>query len=252
MSRKLGKLPARPDAVSFKFGAIFNAEALPTPPAHFGRYNLPVAWQVFGNDKFSDCVFAGAAHEVMIWRNEVGESVAFTDQAVLYDYGAVTGFDPDKPETDQGTDMTEAASYRRKTGIVDAIGQRHKVDAYIGLRPRDLEQLAQATFLFKAVGVGVMMPASADKQFEDQVPWSVVDGDEIVGGHYIPCVGINGAGNFLFLTWGRLHAATPEWVKKYMDEGIAYVSLEELNAKGLSREGYNADLLRKYLAALAA
>ena len=251
MIRKLGKLAARPGAVSFKYGAIFNAAKLPTPPLRFGHFSAIAEWGQFANDRYSDCVLAGAAHETMVWLSEAGESAAFTDQCVLADYSTLTGFDPANPSSDQGTDMTAAASYRRKTGILDASGARHKVDAYVALRPGDIVELAQATFLFSAVGLGLEMPSSAEDQFDNGKPWSVVPGDTIEGGHYVPVIGRNSAGNFLVITWGRLHAATPEFVTKYMDEGIAYLSLEYLK-NNLSPEGVALDELQRQLQQLAA
>ena len=86
---KLGKKPARPGAVKFKL---------------------------------ANCVWAGAAHETMLWNKEAARTITFNDQSVLKDYSAVTGFNPNDPNTDQGTDMQVAASYRRKTGVHDAAG----------------------------------------------------------------------------------------------------------------------------------
>ena len=251
MLRKLGKLPARPDAVRFKFGAFFNAAALPTPPLRFGHFGAITEWGAFANDRYSDCVFAGAAHEAMIWLSEAGESAAFNDQCVLADYAAVTGFNPADPSSDQGTDMQAAADYRRKVGIVDASGRRHKVDAYVALNAGDVDQLALAAYLFGAVGIGIQLPSSAEGQFDQQVPWSVVPGDRIAGGHYVPVIGRNKLGNFLVITWGRLHAATPDFIAQYMDEGICYLSLESLK-NNLSPEGFNATQLQQDLAAIAA
>jgi len=249
--RKLGKLPARSEAIKFKFGAYLNAPALPVPPARFGHYNMPVEWGMLGNDNYSDCVFAGAAHETMIWLNEAGESAVFTETAALADYSDVTGFNMNDPASDSGTDMGDAATYRRKEGIRDANGIRHKIDAYVAITHGDLDQLALATYLFGVTGVGIRMPASADDQFERQVPWSIVPNSPVIGGHYVPCVGRNRLGNYLFITWGRLHAATPEFVKEYMDEGLAYLSLESLK-NNLSPEGVNLAQLKSDLAALAA
>jgi hypothetical protein len=62
-------------------------------------------------------------------------------------------------------------------------------------------------------------------------------------GHYIPCIGRNSLGFFLFVTWGRLQAATPAWVQTYMDEGLVYISRERLNGQGLSPQGFNAAAL---------
>ena len=250
--RKYGKLPAREGAVSFKFGMFFNAQALPTPPLRFGHYNLPIAWGDLANNAHSCCVFSGAGHEHMVWCNEAGVSTIFTDQDVLSDYAAVTGYDPNDPSTDQGTDMQAAASYRLKTGIVDANGHRHKINAYTALNPGDVDQLMQATYITGACGVGIRVPKSADDQFDDQQPWDVGGDDTIVGGHYIPVIGRNKLGNILCVTWGRLHAMTPKFYETFCDEAVCYISFEALNAKGLTPEGFNATQLQQDLAAIAA
>ena len=135
---RLGKAPAQPRADTFKFSTFFNPEALPVPPLRYGHERIGAEWGLFANDQYGDCVFAGAAHEHMIYGHEGSNAPpAFTDANVLSDYAAVTGFVPTDPNSDQGTDMTAAASYRRKTGIVDAAGRRHTIDAYVALRPGD-------------------------------------------------------------------------------------------------------------------
>jgi hypothetical protein len=131
---KLGKKPARPGAVKFKLANYLEKLKLPTPPKVFGHEGLIGAnWEMLGNDQYGDCVWAGAAHETMLWNKEAARTVTFNNQSVLKDYSAVTGFNPNDPNTDQGTDMQVAASYRRKTGVRDAAGKRHKVIAYLAL-----------------------------------------------------------------------------------------------------------------------
>lgn len=246
---KFGKTPAS-GTVTLKFADVFDA-ALPVPPAVFGHETgiQDGSWQMLANDQWGDCVFAGAAHEHMLWTVEGGAHQAlFTSADVLSDYSALTGFDPTKPATDRGTDMAVAAAYRQKTGIRDNTGARHLIDAYAALKVGDLTELALATWLFGATGVGFNCPQSMQDQFNNNRPWDVVVGDSVEGGHYIPCVGRNSAGNFIFVTWGRLQAATPAWVTKYMDEGLAYISLEILSSTTkLSPENYNLDALTEYL-----
>lgn len=251
MTLKFGKLPARPDAVMLKFASVFNATSLPTPPASFGHANLMAdgVWHMLDNDQCGDCVFAGAAHEHMLWTMEGGiPRSRFTSLDVLSDYAAVTGFDSTKPATDQGTDMQVAAAYRQTTGIRDAIGNRHKIDAYAALKVGDLEQIALAAWLFGAVGIGVNCPSSMQQQFMDCKPWTVIANDQIVGGHYVALVGRNDNGNFLVITWGRVQEVTPNWLSTYMDEGVCYFDLEVINANSnISPEGYNASALSGYL-----
>lgn len=226
---KLGKLPARPGAVQFQFSTYFRAGKLPTPPAIFGDFYKIAAWGMLANDSVGDCVLAGGAHETMLFRAEGAEAPAiFRDSDVLSDYTAITGYDPSDPSTDQGTDMEAAAAYRRKTGLIDSQGHRHTVDAYVALHPGNLDMLANAVYLLGAAGVGIQFPGSAMDQFNAGQPWDVVPGAEVDGGHYVPCVGRNGQGNFLVVTWGKLQEVTPKFFATYMDEGVAYVSLERM------------------------
>lgn len=246
----LGKRPAR-NAVSFKFATYFDARVLPKPPLVFGRPNLVTDWGLFSNDSIGDCVWAGAAHETMLWRALAGETSKFTDQDVLADYSAVTGYNPRDPDSDQGTDMQAAASFRQKTGIRDSLGQSHKIGGYVALKPGNLDQLALAAFLFGAAGIGLQLPSSVFDQFDRAEPFSVVDGSPIEGGHYISIVGRNSNGNFLGVTWGRLQAISPAFLSRFMDEGIAYISTEFLK-DDLSPRGMDYSTLQNDLALLKA
>lgn len=244
MDLKLGKKPARPGAVQLRFGAYFNAAALPTPPMVIGQPQLIRSWGMLANDKYGCCVWSGGEHETMLLEAEAGSPVApFTPRTCLTDYAACTGFDPNDPNTDQGTDVQTAAAYRQKTGLLDGMGNRHKIDIYAGIGAGNLTQLALAVELFGVAGVGVQLPSDAEDQFNYGEVWDVGTHVTIVGGHYIPCVGRNSHGNFLFVSWGKLQAATPRWVVTYMDEGIAFISRERLNSKGLTPQGYNAAAL---------
>lgn len=250
MTLALGKRPAR-NAVSFKFATYFDASSLPTPPLVFGRPHLVTDWGLFANDDIGDCVWAGAAHETMLWRAMAGLTVQFTDKSVLADYSAVTGYSPRNADSDQGTDMQEAAAYRQKTGIADGTGARHKIAGYVALKPGNMDQLALAAFLFGAAGIGIELPSSAFDQFDRAEPFSVVDRSPIEGGHYLSIVGRNSHGDFLGVTWGRLQAISPDFLNRYMDEGIAYVSAEMLT-NNVSPRGMDYSTLQADLAALKA
>ncbi len=246
----LGKTKARSGAMTFKLSDYINKKALPKPPAQFGHEALiPATWGMLGNDAYGDCVWAGAAHETMMWNAEAGRKVAFTDKSVLSDYSAVTGFNPKKPNTDQGTDMVVAASYRRKTGIVDAAGKRHQVAAYLSIKPGDLNEHLIAVWLFGAIGIGIEFPSSAMDQFNAGKPWDVVSRSKIEGGHYIPLVARRA--NLECVTWGKVQQMTSAFFAKYNDESVAYVSLEALT-NNKSPEGFDAAALQADLAALKA
>jgi hypothetical protein len=247
MRYRLGKKPARPGAVDLRFDSLFSAVALPVPPAVFGA-QAGVSYGMLANDRYGDCVEAGAAHETVVMLAAVGRTVRFTDTDVLEDYATITGFVPGEDATDQGTDMQVAASYRQKTGVRDATGTRHKITAYAALRVGDVGEIALAAYLMGAAGFGMQFPSSAEDQFDAGEPWSVVPGDRIEGGHYVPIVGRAASGNLVCITWGQSHEVTPGFYQQYCDESIAYVSQEFLSsASNLSPGGFSLSALETYL-----
>jgi hypothetical protein len=244
VSYRLGKKPARPGAVRLRFASYVAPAALPALPATFGHDAVIGArdWGMLGNDRYGDCVFAGAAHETMLLAREAGQVVTFSAVGVLGDYAAVTGFDPSVPATDQGTDVQEAAAYRRTTGVIDAHGARHRIAAYLALEPGNIEHLYIAAYLFGAVGIGLRLPVSAPVQSEHGRPWQVVAGATIEGGHYVPLVGRRADGLHV-ISWGADQVMTEAFLEEYCDEAVAYVSQECL-VQQRSPEGFAyADLL---------
>ena len=263
---KLGKLPATYDKRDLLFSEYRTAEALPSHPKYFGHEGLMAAngWQMFGNGPDNtvspgfkgagDCVFAGGDHETMLWTLEGGVPAKFTGATAIKDYSSVTGYDPKAPldahgnnPTDQGTNVRTALGYRRKTGLVDASGKRHKIGAYVSLEVGNMDEILEALYLFGVVGIGIKFPLSAMDQFNAGKPWSVVPGSAPEGGHYIPLVA--NRTNLECVTWGRIQQMTPQFFKTYCDEAWAILSTEMLKA-GKSLEGFDLTQLQEDLKAL--
>ena len=235
-SLKLGKIPATASqTVKLKFRDFVDRSDLPPlPTGDFGHDTLVTNWGMLGNDKYGDCVWAGAGHEHMLWLREAGHTEAeveslFTEKAALKNYTQVTGFNPDDPDTDQGTDMAKAASYRRKTGYVDAKGNRHKVGAFVDLDPGNITELWYAAYLFDGVGIGVNFPSQWMDTFNKGAGglWDHVSRPKIEGGHYI--TGVARHGNLNIVTWADDHPRlTPRGYAQFNDQTIAYASPEKL------------------------
>jgi hypothetical protein len=245
---KLGKTAARPGAVKLELRKYISLSQLPTPPSDFGEESLIGDFGMLGNADWGDCVWAGAAHETMLWNKEAGRDAPFDDGCVLSDYSAATGFNPADPSTDQGTDMQQAAAYRQKTGIVDAQGNRHKVGAYLAIAPGSIYEHMIAAYVFGSVGVGIEFPGSAMDQFSNEQPWSVVHGATIEGGHYIPIIGRSNL-RFQVVTWAKVQAMDDDFLYKYRDESIVYLS-EEFMSGDKSINGFDLDQLKHDLSQL--
>jgi hypothetical protein len=234
---KFGKKPARAGAISFALSDYADFSKLPPVPKTFGHEALIGAdWGMLGNDQYGDCVWAGAAHETLLWNAEAKHPVVFSAESVLSDYASVTGFNPNNPDSDQGTDVGVAAAYRRKTGVLDQAGNRHQVAAYLALKPGNMTELYAAMYLFGAVGIGIEVPSSAMDQFNEGKPWSVVHGSQIEGGHYIPLVAKRT--NLECVTWGKLQQVTTGFYERYCDEAVVYLSAEAL-VNGKSPEAFD-------------
>ncbi len=244
---KFGLKPFIPSILDLQFSAYRTTGPLPKHPAHFGHEALVKQWQMLGNDQFGDCVWAGAAHETMLWNAMRGITVPFNDQCVLSDYSAVTGFNPNDPNSDQGTDMRDAMKYRQKTGIVDANGNRHKIGAYVWIQPGNYDHFLEAVWLFGACPIGISVPQSAMDQFNRGKPWSVVAGSPIEGGHYIP--GVADRTMPEIVTWARVQPMTRAFYLKYCDTACAIIS-EEMLTSGKSLEGFDLAALQRDLNAL--
>lgn len=249
MKVKLGKKPFVQDQRDFLYKNYIDKTVLPPFPAIYGHQDLIKDWSMLGNDKVGNCVIAGGDHETMLWTKEGSTQAVFTAENAISDYSAITGYDPQDPSTDRGTEPRAAYTYRRKTGLIDANGSRHKIGAFMALDQTDLNEVFAAIYLFSAVGIGIQFPASAMEQFNAGNPWTVVYGSRVEGGHYVPVIGYDET--YLYcVTWGKIQKMTKAFFKKYCDEAWAILSEELLNEKGLSPEGFNLTQLQADLAAI--
>jgi hypothetical protein len=257
---RYGKTDATRDDRDLKFARYRTAEPLPAPPDDWGYDNVVPhgGWGMLGNDQWGDCVWAGAAHEHLLTSTVAGKPAAFDDDGVLSDYSAATGFDanagpPGNNPTDRGTNVRSALGYRRSTGIVDAAGTRHKIGAYLALdvnriKAGDFSEVAEAAYLFGAVGVGIQVPQSAETEFSEHKMWSYVEGSPNAGGHYVPIVAHRK--HVECVTWGRVQPMGQRFVSHYVDEAWAIVNPDFLDVNGKSPQGFDMQQLQADLAQL--
>lgn len=246
---KLGKKPYTPSEKDLPY-RNYRPTTLPPIPPSFGHQGLITEWGMLGNDTVGDCVIAGADHETMLFTAEGSKEAFFTTANALADYSAITGYNPDDPNTDRGTDVRTAMKYRRSTGMIDADGNRHKIGAFLALDQNNLNEVLEAAYLFSAVGIGIEFPQSAMEQFINGQPWTVVPYySPVEGGHYVSLVGFDGTWLYV-VTWGKVQQMSVDFFMRYCDEAWAILSLEFLNSRGVSPEGFNLAQLQADLRAL--
>jgi len=209
-------------------------------PADFGDYKrVRHTWGMLANDRYGCCFPAGQAHAVMQETADgAGKAVHVAPSNTLADYFAMNGVEPGPPGSgsDQGTDPRVGLDYHRKVGIVDGAGRRHKLAGYVALEVGNLTELAEAAYLFGAVGIGLNLPQSAQDQFPTG-HWRVVPGSPIEGGHWVVCVG-RWNGYYEIVTWGERIHVTPQFLSTYMNCGYGMLSAEVIDGQGKSPEGF--------------
>lgn len=229
---KLGKLPAQPARPKLRFAAVANQ--LPPAPATADWLSDVPSWPMYGNDRYGDCVEAEMGHHVeQITKYGQGDAVEVDNADVIGAYTAITGFNPARPDTDQGTVVEDALAWWRKgQGLAG-----HAIVAYASIDVSNAAEIKQAIGLFGGISVGFNFPNTAMAQFDQGRPWDVVKGAYLEGGH---CVLVGGydASFFDCVTWGAVQKMTVAFWRKYVDE--AWVVIDDEMIGKLSR--YGADL----------
>jgi hypothetical protein len=146
--------------------------------------------------------------------------------------------------------MSDAAKYRRKTGLLDADGKVHFIKGYAALPVGDADIAMRANYMFGAIGIGLQLPESAIEASDAGKIWDVPSQrSNIVGGHYVVGTGMNSKGKIVIVTWGGVQGVTPEFIDRYMDEGLVYFS-EEYLMGDTTPENFDSAALDKAIASL--
>lgn len=201
---------------------------------------------MLGNDRYGDCVEAANGHvvEQQTYFGQ-GTEVEVTTQQVLDSYSRITGFNPNDPNTDQGTMIQDGLNDLRKTGL-----NGHGIAAFAQLDVKNLNDVKLAVAEFGAVDIGFSFPASAMQQFNNRQPWTVVNGSPIEGGHCVLVVGYDA--NYLYVyTWGAVQKMDYAFWAKYVSEAWAIIDADWINAAtGLDVEGVDKHAFGAQFAAL--
>jgi len=229
---KLGKLPARQDPRTLRLAKY--QTTLPTIPkaAHWG-HGLP--FEMLGNDRYGDCVEAAYGHMLQIWIDRAGGSFIPDSTNVLGAYTALTGFNPNVPGTDRGTDMLAAANYWRNTGM-----NGYEIDAFLALNPQRQDEIRSSVAFYGGANIGLQLPLTAQDQSSPTGVWSVTSGTGSVagswGGHCVPVCGYD-AQSLWVVTWGYIQKMTWEFYSTYCDEAFVFLAHEWIEHTGMSPSG---------------
>lgn len=231
-----GRLPAEPARPHLKFGAYLASE-LSAPPASSDWLSpVPVGrWGMLANDQFGDCTCAGVGHKRIgdVYVNQ-GKTLTVTDADALGLYSAVTGFNPNDPNTDQGAVCQDVLQYWQKHGFLG-----EKIVAFAKVDISNVTEVKQAIALFGQIYTGFNFPNTAMDQFNNGQPWDVVTGATIEGGHCVT-IGAYDATGLECVTWGAVQKLTWAFFKKYFDEAWVIVTPDMIDpTSGKDVAGYD-------------
>jgi hypothetical protein len=155
----LGRLsPARTRGLQMRM-SYYMQPGLPKPPeaCDYSPKAMPAIDKMYLNDRLGDCVIAGMAHSAGIFTGNAGEPpLLFSDDAIVGLYGAIGGYNPSDPSTDQGCQETVAMAYWQQKGLF-ADGS-HKISGWMLIDPTDIVQVRTAIWLFEIVFYGIALP----------------------------------------------------------------------------------------------
>lgn len=180
---------------------------------------------MLGNDNAGDCVEAANGH-IVEQQTSIGQGteVPVTTAQAIAEYTKLTGYNPNDPNTDQGTMIQDGLNDMVKAGL-----NGHKIAAFAQLDVNNMNDVKLAVAEFGAVDIGFNFPASAMSQFNSGQPWDVVKGSPIEGGHCVLVVGYDA--NYLYVvTWGAIQKMTYAFWTSYVDEAWAVISQDWVNA----------------------
>lgn len=239
MSYRLGRKPAvRPIGLRDLI-AYTATDSFPPPPTTFGDVATlqAIDWGMDGNDQLGDCTIAGVDHLLAAWNALFGQTDGRpTLTSLEAEYNVLS-------PGDQGCVESTVLQTWQTDGLWG-----NKIEAYGPLNHRSQTELEQGIAFLGGVYLGIACPDSAQQQFGEQeqtgqlVPWTVVPGAQIEGGHCIVAVGFGPEGYYC-VSWGALVLVTWGFLRAYCEEGWGIIS-EELVQKGIDTLGLDLAALK--------
>ncbi len=237
--RKLGKRPAVFPKGLKSISSVVHS--LPTPPPVVGYAHGIMSWNMDGNNSYGDCVFAAAAHGKQLWTTLTGRPVVPTTAETLAVYSALTGFNPNDPNTDNGAVPSEIWTDWKTKGIFGS-----KIENFVDVNPKDKTQVFDAIWFFGCAFVGMQLPISAQSQTIWDVPPGGPIGDGAPGswgGHEVLATHAD-ARYVEVITWGARQLMTWAFVFAYVDEISALLSDDWIGSNGKTPGGVPLASLR--------
>lgn len=218
--------------------------SLPQPPStvdYTGKAKSSLT-DVLLNDSLSCCVVSGGYHIVGLETGNAGAEFHASSPQIIADYGAIGGYNPKDPNTDQGCDESTALDYWQQHGFANGT----KLLGSLVVDATNKAEVMAAMFLFENLMFGVGLPDAWISPFPsgDGFTWDVAGAADPNNGHCYVGVGYTTSG-VLIDTWGMIGTTTWKAIAAYASAkggGELHVALSpDQLAKGMSKAPNGVD-----------
>ena len=248
---RLGRKPLRADGRTLRFSK-YVSPALPKAPAAIDYGGKVSQWGMLANDRLGDCTCAGILHMIMLWASQLGVTRTFSDGDAVALYERLCGYQPGRPDSDQGGIELDILKAWRKAPIADC-----QLLAFAAVDPTNWEHVKLAHWLAGSLYMGVNLPISA----QHEKVWSgTCDAPGSWGGHCMATsayrdtkalFGLLSNARLTAITWGTTQEMTPAWVARYCDELWVPITPAWFAGTGKAPNGFDLDQLEADVAAIS-
>ena len=227
---KFGKKAAKRSRKTLFLANYLHTSAIAYPAVK--AWERPIDYLMLANDQIGCCTISGFYHLRMNMQAvaNAGTPLVVTDQEVISDYSAITGYNPNDPSTDNGANCIDVLNWYRQKGTIAG---------YVALDQGNIEQIKIGTFLFGGAYIGFNVPQSMVDQLNNgQDPdWSYSPSDKASGeGHCVTPVGY-GRDGLAVISWGKVYRTSWDFWNAWVDEAYSIVSKDWIKASGVSPTG---------------
>lgn len=225
---------------------------LPAPPESFDGTAGIVDWGMLGNgpdpawpqiNPVGDCAICTPLHQIMAWLKLNGVDFPVTPEDAIALYSAITGYNPDDPTTDQGSDPDAVLAYWRDSGMLG-----HKIGAWASIDPKRIMQFKFTISAYRSAQVFWALPRYF-QQFDGdewgETPEGTDPADLVPGswGMHSTMSPIYTPARIGISTWGEIIWTPWNVFMKYATGGRAVFSTDILNGTTPPPTGFDAATL---------
>lgn len=240
---KFGKLAPKFDKRTLQLSTVLKVLP-PIPPQFDVDIGKCTPLRMFANDSWGDCVIAARANQTLRFEQfEQGIIMDIKDSDVLKEYWKEQGACLRHP--DNGLVVLDSLKKWRTGWTVAA--RDYNIFAFGEVNTFNHSNVMAAVFLLDGAIAGLQLPATAQQQFEQDMPWDVAPGPGANpgswGGHCIYLCGFSPKGP-VCETWAKKVQMTWAFWDRYADECFGTVDNRD---SFLAKSPVNTALLDDYL-----